>query len=348
MKITQASLISVASVLMLGIAGCSKAPAPEVAQETPPPPPPPPVVVVLDPAMDALVSATATIDKVTGGYKFLEGPLARSDGSVWFSDLVGNVAYKWTPDGNVAEVLNPGGYDGKDAQPGGYIGPNGMVVDADGNVLLCQHGNRRIVKISKDGKVSTVIDRFEGKRLNSPNDLVFAPDGSLYFTDPPFGLPKADEDPAKEQKVNGVYRWYKGKVTLVAKDLALPNGIAFSPDYKVLYVSNSGQDKRLWMRYDVAADGSLSSGTVFADATSSPEAGVPDGMKVDSAGNVYATGPGGIWVFSADGKHLGTIKVPEGPSNLAWSPDGMTLYITAETSLYKLNVNVAGHPAVYN
>lgn len=330
-------------VAVSALAACAKTPPPTAA----PAAKPVSTIVRLDPALDVLLAPTAAAEKIAGGFKFLEGPLARSDGSVLFSDLVGNVAYLRTADGKVSELLNPGGYDGHDLPAGGYIGPNGMVVDASGDVLLCQHGNRRIVRLDKNGKVTPVIERYAGKRLNSPNDLVFAPDGSLYFTDPPFGLPKADQDPAKEQPVNGVYRWKNGEVTLAAKDLALPNGIAFSPDFKVLYVSNSDQGKRLWMRYDVAASGELTNGKVFADATTSPDAGVPDGLKVDTAGNVYATGPGGIWIFAPDGKHLGTIKLPEGPSNLAWGPDGKTLYITAETSLYKIGVNIPGAAAAY-
>src|SRR5205807_2301624 len=174
-----------------------------------------------------------------------------------------------------------------------------------------------------------------------PNDLVYTPDGSLYFTDPPFGLPKQDDDAAKELKFNGVFRFSKGKLQPVVRDLARPNGIGFSPDYKTLYVSNSEPDRRLWMRYEVAADGSVRNARVFADATSSPAEGVPDGLKVDSAGNVYATGPGGVWIFSPDGKHLGTIETPESPSNCAWGEDGKTLYITAVTSVYKIRVNVA-------
>jgi gluconolactonase len=328
--------------LVLTAVGCAKAPPP--AQTAPPSPS---GIVKLDPGLDTLVASDAKVEKLAGGFKFIEGPLARPDGSVMFSDLVGNVLYRWTPDGKVSEVMNPGGYDGKDLPPGGYIGPNGMAVGPDGDVVLCQHGNRRIVKIGIDGKVTTLVDRYAGKRINSPNDLVFAPDGSFFFTDPPFGLPKANDDPSKEQPVNGIYRVSKGKVALAAKDLTLPNGIAFSPDYKLLYVSSSEQGKRLWMRYEVAADGTLSNGKVFADATSSPEAGVPDGLKTDSAGNVYATGPGGIWVFAPDGRQLGTIKVPEGPSNLAWSSDGKTLYITAETSLYKLNVKLAGQTPAF-
>ena len=300
-------------------------------------------------ALDAVIAADAAVEKIAGGYKFLEGPLWRpSSGTLWFSDLVGNVVYEWSTDGKTREILNPGGYDGKDAPPGAYIGPNGMVMGPDGAVLLTQHGNRRIARVTPDGQVTTLVDRFEGKRLNSPNDLVYTPDGALYFTDPPFGLPKANDDPGKEQPFNGVYRLSGGTLQVVIRDIALPNGIAFSPDYKTLYVANSEANRRLWMRYDVNADGSVSNGRVFADATSSKDEGVPDGLKVDSTGNVYAAGPGGVWVFSAAGTLLGTIKTPETPSNCAWGDDGRTLYITAVTGLYKVRTKIPGMKAVYN
>jgi gluconolactonase len=302
----------------------------------------------LDPGLDALISPAASIDKVSSGFKFLEGPLWRPQGVLWFSDLVGNVVHQWSPDGKVTDILNPGGFDGKNAPEGGYIGPNGMVAGPDNTVMLCQHGNRRIVRLAADHTVSVLVDRYQGKRLNSPNDLVYAPDGALYFTDPPFGLPKQNDDPAKELKFNGVFRFAQGKLEPVIQDLGLPNGIAFSPDHHTLYVSNSEPNKRLWMRCDVATAGAVSNCRVFADATSSPDQGVPDGMKVDSSGNVYATGPGGVWVFSPDGKHLGTIRTPESPSNCAWGDDGKTLYITAVTSLYKVRVNIPGEKALYN
>jgi gluconolactonase len=222
-----------------------------------------------------------------------------------------------------------------------------MVAGRNGDVLLAQHGNRRIARIDKDRKVTTLVDRFEGKKLNSPNDLVYQPDGSLYFTDPPYGLPMQDEDPAKEIAFNGVYRLANGRLQAILKDLTRPNGIAFSPDYKTLYVANSDEKRKVWMRYDVAANGSVSNGRVFADVTAETEAGVPDGMKVDSLGNVYGTGPGGIWVFSSEGKHLGTIKTPETPSNCAWGDDGKSLYITAVTGLYRVKLAVAGQKALY-
>lgn len=339
-------IIAVSTVVLVGTAACSKPPEPAAPA---PAEPPKGSIVRVDPGLDALMSPTATIEKVASGFKFLEGPLWRQkQGVLWFSDLVGNVAHQWAPDGKVTDVLNPGGYDGKDLPAGGYIGPNGMAEGPDGIVVLCQHGNRRIVSISPDMKVTTLVDRYQGKRLNSPNDLVYAPDGSLYFTDPPFGLPKMNDDPAKEVKFNGVYRFSKGKLQAVIQDVTFPNGIAFSPDYKTLYISNSDAAHRLWMRYDVAANGTVSNGRVFADATSSPDQGVPDGMRVDSAGNVYAAGPGGVWVFSPEGKHLGTIKTPEGASNCAWGDDGKTLYITATTSVYKVRLNVAGQKPVYN
>ena len=330
----------IATALLL--AGCSTAP-------TPPPAAPASVGTIarLDPAFDTLVPADARIEKLAGDFTFTEGPLWRPSGVLWFSDVVGNVVRQWAPDGTVTVVLQPGGYDGNSLPAGGFIGPNGMTADKDGAVLLCQHGNRRIARITPDRKVTTLIDKFQGKKLNSPNDLVFRSDGSLYFTDPPYGLPKQDDDPTKELKFNGVYRLAGGKLQLLVKDMTRPNGIAFSPDEKTLYVANSDEKRRLWMRYDVAANGSVSNGKVFADVTAEKETGLPDGMKVDSLGNVYGTGPGGIWVLSPDGKHLGTIKPPEQPANCGWGDDGKSLYITAVTGLYRIKLAVAGQKLVY-
>lgn len=304
-------------------------------------------IVRLDPALDALVPKDARIEKLAGGFTFTEGPLWRPAGYLWFSDVIGNVVRQWSPDGKVTEILRPGGYDKSDAPPGSYIGPNGMTADRDGAVLLCQHGNRRIVRITADMKVSTFLDRFEGKRFNSPNDLVYRSDGSLYFTDPPYGLAKGDADPAKEIPFNGVYRFAGGRLQVVIRDLTRPNGIAFSPDSRILYIANSDEAHKVWMRYEVADDGTVHNGRVFADVTAEKEDGLPDGMKVDSLGNLYASGPGGIWVFSPDGKHLGTIKPLETPANCAWGDDGKSLYITARTGLYRIKLAVAGEKMLY-
>jgi gluconolactonase len=332
------------AIALLSIA-CSKAP----------PSAPAPVsfpavgsVVRLDAAFDALSPKGTKIEKIAGGFTFTEGPLWRPDGVLWFSDVVGNVVRQWSPDGAVTEVLKPGGYDGNALPAGGFIGPNGMTADKDGGVLLCQHGNRRIVRIAKDRQVTTLVDNFGGKKLNSPNDLVYRSDGSLFFTDPPYGLPRQDQDPGKELRFNGVFRMNKdGTLQAAVRDLSRPNGIALSPDEKTLYVSNSDESRKVWMRYDVAADGGISGGRVFADVTGEKADGLPDGMKVDSLGNVYASGPGGVWVFSPEGKHIGTFKPPETPANCAWGDDGKTLYITARTSLYRVKLAVAGEKLVY-
>ena len=304
-------------------------------------------IVRLDPALDAIVPASAKIEKIAGGFQFTEGPLWFPEGHLWFSDVMGNVVRQWSPDGKVIEILRPGGYEKNDAPPGSFIGPNGMIFDKDGSVLLCQHGNRRIARISKDRQVSTLVDRFEGKRFNSPNDLVYKSDGSLYFTDPPYGLPKQDDDPAKELKFNGVFRLADGKMQAVIKDLTRPNGIGLSPDEKILYISNSDEKRKVWMRYDVQADGSVANGRVFADVTAETEKGLPDGLKLDSNGNLYATGPGGVWIFNPEGKHLGTIKPGETPANCTWGDDGKTLYITAETGLYRIKLAATGRKALY-
>ena len=304
-------------------------------------------VTRVDPALDAIVPKDAAIEKLAGGFSFVEGPLWRPTNVLWFSDVVGNVVRQWSPDGKVIEILNPGGYDGHSLPAGGFIGPNGSTADKDGAVLLCQHGNRRIVRIDKDRKVTTLVDKFEGKRFNSPNDLVFRTDGTLFFTDPPYGLPKDDSDPTKELKFNGVFKLANGKLQAIVKDLTRPNGIALSPDEKTLYVSNSDEKHKVWMRYDLASDGTASNGRVFADVTAETEGGLPDGMKVDSQGNVYGSGPGGIWIFSPEGKHLGTIKLPETPANCAWGDDWKSLYITAQTGLYRIKLAVAGQKLVY-
>jgi gluconolactonase len=304
-------------------------------------------IVRLDPAFDALIPSDARIEKLAGGFTFTEGPLWRPNGVLWFSDVIGNVTRQWSPDGTVIELLRPGGYDGNSLPPGGFIGPNGATAGPNGTVLLCQHGNRRIVSIAPDMTVTPVVDRFEGKRLNSPNDLVFRSDGSLYFTDPPYGLPKLDKDQAKELPFNGVFRLAGGKLQLLIDDLTRPNGLAFSPDESTLYVANSDEHYRIWMRYDVGVDGTVRNGRVFANVSAEPEAGLPDGLKIDSGGNLWATGPGGVWVFTPTGRHLGTIKPPEQPANCAWGDDGRTLYITAVTGLYRIRTSVAGQTLVY-
>jgi gluconolactonase len=292
----------------------------------------------LDPALDALVAPGAVIERVAGGFQFTEGPLWRPDHTLWFSDVPGNVVRSLTSEGMVTVLIeNAGGVSR--APAGSFIGPNGMAEAPDGSVWLAQHGDRRIVRIAPDRTLTPVVSTFEGKRFNSPNDLVFARDGALYFTDPPYGLGKQDEDPAKELRFNGVYRVANGHVRALVRDLNRPNGLAFSPDFKVLYVNNSDAAKNLVMRYDVAADGTLRGGRVFADLTSKID-GLADGLKVDAQGNVYTTGPGGVWVFSPAGAHLGTIKPPETPANCGWGEDGKTLYMTAVTGIYRVKTLV--------
>ena len=298
-------------------------------------------ILRLDAAFDELVAPDATIEKVAGGFIFTEGPLWRPNGVLWFSDVVGNVVREWSPTAGVRELFRPGGYDGNSLPPG-FIGPNGSTAGPNGTVVLCQHGNRRVVSIGTDMKMTTIVDRYQGKRLNSPNDVVFRSDGSMYFTDPPYGLPQQDSDPNKELPFNGVYRFANGELQLLVDDMTRPNGLAFSPDEKTLYVANSDDASRIWRAYDVAADGSVSNGRVFADTTSHPDGGLPDGFKMDVKANMFTTGPGGVWVFSPAGKHLGTIKMPEQPANVGWGEDWHTLFMTAETSIYRIRTKVAG------
>ena len=304
-------------------------------------------ILRLHPDLDTLVAPGAQPEHLAGGFIFTEGPLWRANGVLWFSDVPGNVVRQWAPDGTITEILRPGGYDGHTLPPG-FIGPNGSTAGPDGSVILCQHGNRRVVQIDRDRRVASVVDGFDGRRLNSPNDVIFRSDGRMYFTDPPYGLPKQDDDPDKDLPWNGVFMLAHGTLEPLVTTHTRPNGLGLSTDEKTFYLANSDPDHRYWMRYDVAGDGTLRDGVVFADVSREPEPGLPDGLKLDALGNIYATGPGGVWVFSPAGPHLGTIVLPELPANLAWGDaDWRTLYITAETSLYRLRMQVAGQRLVY-
>lgn len=241
---------------------------------------------------------------------------------------------RWRPQEGASEFL------GRDS---GVRGPNGLTLDPQGRLIICEQVGRRVSRREHDGHLSLLADKFEGKRLNSPNDCAHRSDGALYFTDPPFGLAKQDADPAKELPFSGIYRLAKGELQLLSTELRWPNGLAFSPDEKHLYVANSEREHKLWMRFDVRVDGALRSGTVFHDASGEKSEGLADGLKVDVEGRLYCTGPGGIWIFSSEGKHLGTIVTPEAPANCAWGdPEGRTLYITARTGLYRIRLKVPG------
>ena len=302
-----------------------------------------------DPAIDAIVGPNPKIYKLAEGFKFTEGPVwvNRDGGFLLFSDPNANRIYRYKPDGNEAGRLevfrDPSGYAGADVAEYGQPGSNGLALDSRGRLTINQHGNRRIVRVEQDGRETVLADRYEDQRLNSPNDLVYRSDGTLYFTDPPFGLPKFYDDPRKELPFSGVYRWRDGALTLLTRDLAGPNGIAFSPDERYLYVGNWDLKHRVVMRYPVLSDGTLGAGTVFCDMTGAGGEDAVDGVKVDRAGNVYASGPGGVWILSPEGKHLGTVVGPEHPHNMAWGDaDGRSLYLAAQTGLYRVRLSVPG------
>lgn len=307
-----------------------------------------PELIKKDAALDTIVPANAKLEKLATGFLFTEGPLwvptsDASPGYLLFSDPNANTIYRWSQDGQVTVYKTKSGYAGFDIGDYNQPGSNGLTLDREGRVTINEHGNRRVTRLEKTGFLTVLADRYEGKRLNSPNDLVYRSDGALFFTDPPFGLPKFDNDPRKELPYSGVFSLVNGKVQLVSTDLKGPNGIAFSPDEKYLYVSNWDPEKKVVMRYDVNPDGTLTNGMVFFDMTSAPGEDALDGIKVDQRGNLYVSGPGGLWILSPEGKHLGTLKGPEHPHNLAWGDDdGKTLYLAAQTSIYRIRLNIPG------
>lgn len=311
-------------------------------------------VARINQGLSEIVPDDAQVEKVSGNFGFLEGPVwVRKGGYLLFSDIPANVIYKFSPaDGKASVAVPYSGFSGADPSNVGMqmnngqamvtlLGSNGITIDPQGRIVYCTHGDHQIVRIEPDGRRTVLAKEFEGKRLNSPNDLVYKSDGALYFTDPPAGLREGDKDAKKELPFNGVFLLKDGKLEVVIKDMALPNGLAFTPDEKYLYVNDSV--KKTIMRYAVQPDDTLANGQLFIDMTPDKAPGAPDGMKVDQKGNVYCTGPGGFWIISPEGRHLGTVLSTELPANLAFGDaDNKTLYLTARTGLYRIRLKIPG------
>jgi len=295
----------------------------------------------LDSRFDSLVGTDALIEKIADGFGFIEGPVwHRGQGHLMFSDVSGNTVYIWDEEDGTRAFIQPV-FTGQSEVA--LMGSNGLNISPQGRLILMEHGARRVSRRERDGTLSTLVDNYQGGRLNSPNDSAYHSSGWLYFTDPPYGLAGGDQDPAKELDFNGVFRLGpQGEIELLAQGQSRPNGIAFSPDESILYVANSDGNQKVWFAYDVLEDGSLGPGRVFYDVTAETEPGSPDGMKVDAYGNLFATGPGGVWVISPDGTHLGTIKPDEVPANVAFGDRGSTLYMTARTGLYRIQLKTLG------
>ena len=298
-------------------------------------------VLRVDPRFDALVPADARIEKLADGFVFTEGPVwIQNESRLLFSDVRANAIYQWTEAEGASSFLDPV-FEG-DVTGRRSISSNGLTLDGEGRLIICEHGNRLISRLETDGTRTTLVDNYQGRRLNSPNDAVYSTDGWLYFTDPPYGLEGLEESPMRELDFNGIYRLSPdGELELLYADQTRPNGIALSPDERTLYVANSDANDKVWYAYDLGDDG-LSNPRVFYDVNDQTAPGAADGMTVDLAGNIFATGPGGVWVFAPDGTHLGTIQLDEVVANAAWGDDGSTLYMTASTGLYRIRLTTEG------
>jgi gluconolactonase len=312
--------------------------------------PKPPGIERLDPALDQLVAADAAIEVLAGGYDWTEGPVWVKDGGyLLFSDIPPNRIHRWKQGEGAKLYLTPSGYTGTEPR-GGEVGSNGLTLDREGRLVLAQHGDRRIARMDAPlsnprPKFTPLADRFEKARFNSPNDVVFRSNGDIYFTDPAYGLEKQWNDPKREMNYAGVFRRAAdGTVTLLTKEMSRPNGIAFSPDERHLYVAQSDPAAAVIRVFDVKADGSIENSRVLFDATALGKSrrGLPDGLKIDTAGNLWATGPGGVLVITPQGKHLGTIQTGQATSNCAFGDDGRTLYMTADDFLMRVKLKAKG------
>jgi gluconolactonase len=302
-------------------------------------------VVREDARIDKLIAQDARIEVLASGFEWCEGPVWEKDGGyLLFSDIPRNSIMKWQEKAGITLFMKPSGYTGV-VDYGREPGSNGLLMDLKGRLVMCEHGDRRISRLEPDGGKRTLADNYQGKRFNSPNDGVFRSNGDLYFTDPAFGLPKQFNDTRRDLDFCGVYLLTTdGKVTLLTRELSRPNGITLSPDEKTLYVANCDRARPVIMAYPLNADGTIGAGRVHYDASSNPEKlqGVPDGMKIDKAGNLFASGPGGILVIAPDGTRLGRITTGQTMANCAWGNDGSMLYITSDMYLVRIKTTTMG------
>ena len=297
----------------------------------------------MDPRLDALIPPNTNIEKLADGFVFLEGPVwHQATGQLFFSDVRNNASYVWSENNGVIDFINPvfnGDTNGRS------VGSNGLTIDRNGCIIMLEHGYRRISRACQNEPIQREVlaDNYNGRRFNSPNDSTWHSDGSLYFTDPPYGLAGLEDDPDRDLDFNGIYRLKSdGTVELLFAGQSRPNGIALSPDEKTLYVANSDAANKVWFTYDVLGDGSLINQRIFFDANDQTAPGAPDGMKTDLYGNIFATGPDGVWIFNPEGTHLGTISTGEVTANVAWGNDGSMLYLTSSTGLYRVELNTKG------
>ncbi len=309
-------------------------------------------IIKLDDSLEQLIDLEADIEVLSSGFLWSEGPVWVPEkehphgGYLLFSDIPNNRVVRWDEGKGAETWLKPSGYTG--AEPyGGEPGCNGLLLNAEGQLISCEHGDRRLSVLTKGGGKRTLVDNYQGKRLNSPNDVCLGSDGkTLYFTDPPYGLPKRWDDPRRELEFCGVYRLsHDGEITLLTTEMTRPNGIAFSPDFDTLYVAQSDPEAALWKSFPVKEDGTIGEGTVFHDATEAFKEGLPglpDGLKLDEKGNLWATGPGGVYIFAPNGKLLGRISTGERTANCAWGNDGTVLYMTADTYLCRIKTKIKG------
>ncbi|HKY70697.1 MAG TPA: SMP-30/gluconolactonase/LRE family protein [Nitrospira sp.] len=302
-------------------------------------------VTRLDPRFEALVPQDVRMEKIADGFTWVEGPVwDPQQNRLLFSDIPANAVYQWKEGEGTTLYLKHSGYSGAEPFEGREPGSNGLAFDDRMRLVLCRHGDRQIGRLEADGRISPLAAQYDGHRLNSPNDLVFTSNGDLYFTDPPFGLPKNFHDPGKA-RVQGVYRLSSdGRLTLLIDDIQAPNGIAFSPDERTLYVSDVNPRRAAWLAFDVKPDGTVANGRILFDATRwrrDPYFG-PDGFKIDRLGNLFGTRPGGLSVIAPDGTLLGTIDTGQPASNVAWGEDGRTLFVTGGSALYRLRLTTSG------
>lgn len=298
----------------------------------------------IDPAINELIPKNAKIEVLAEGFTWSEGPLWIEDGQyLLFSDIPPNRIMKWSEKDGLSLYLTPSGYT-SEVERGGEVGSNALILDKNNSLVLCQHGDRRMARMTTpisnpQPNFETIVDKYEGKRFNSPNDAVYDSQGNLYFTDPPYGLEKQMNDPTKEIDFQGVYRYSNdGQLSLISDKITRPNGLGLSPDEKILYVGSSDPKKAIWMAFELNEDGTVANERLFYDATGSEGKGLPDGLKVDKKGNIWATAQGGVWIFNSAGKVLGKIKTGEATSNCAFNTDQSVLYMTCDDYLMRIKL----------